>query len=171
MTGRPTVTLALAFVLLGALTVTAFAVSLPGVTAPQAHDLPRIVSETATTAPSAGVAATATVSGTAKPAAPSHAPASPSRPGAPSSPTHPQTGTGTGSGATSPGESADHEVVTPHLHESDDGKQKATIDSGSQGHANGSASPESFGPSGLSSASDLRTHTGSNPSVEHRTRH
>ncbi|HEY5506478.1 MAG TPA: hypothetical protein VIK83_03210 [Coriobacteriia bacterium] len=169
MTGRPTVTLALAFVLLGALTVTAFAVSLPGVTAPQAHDLPRIVSEMATGAPSAGAAATATVSGTVRPIGPNPAPSSPSGPGASSPSTHPRTGTG--SGATSPRESADHEVVTPHLHESDDDEQKITGGSSDQERPDPSASPESAGPSGVSGVSDLRAHTGSSTSVERGARH
>lgn len=52
---RPMVTVLLAVALLATLTVTAFAVSLPDVSAPTARDLPKIVTDEVLATPSSGV--------------------------------------------------------------------------------------------------------------------
>lgn len=122
MIGRPSVAAALAVALLAALTVTAFAVTLPAVSGPQARDLPRIVSE-ATVAP----VATASPTGAVEPSqsntntpAPSSSGSSGSTGPRPSNPSAPDASTPARDHHAA---SADHEVVEPRLHESDDESQ------------------------------------------------
>ena len=134
MIGRPVTALALAFALIGVLTVTAFAVSLPSVSAPQARDLPRIVSDVPVSA------AVATLTADAAPSAPKTSTVSPSGAGSASGGATGDNGSassGTGGSqasrdpdhdgdddAKNPDESSEHEVVKVRLHESDDRKSE-----------------------------------------------
>jgi hypothetical protein len=139
MIGRPAVVLALAIALLGSLSITAFAISLPGVSAPQAHDLPRIVSalptgSSASTATSTtGSSATPTASTGSSSGSTSHTSGTAGQGSSTSGPKSTPSD-GDGDEATSNGGSSDHEVVSPHLHESDgDGDEsgKKSSDAGS----------------------------------------
>ena len=141
MIGRPTVATFVVATALATLTVTALALAMPGAPAPQAHDLPRIVSEQPLAPNAGGVTATPA---DASSAVTKTVPVAPAKAGAPAGagkPAHGASGSGSKKGTGSSGTSGDshasdghdsssgghsggeHEVVAPHLHESDEGSR------------------------------------------------
>jgi len=141
MIRRRTIALLLAIALPATLTVTAFAVSLPGASAPSARDLPRIVSERPTDAATAGGAATGSAAVTPTPSASSGAPSTVATSSAGTTGAHTSSGNGSspGSGVTGQGshggsgtgtsdasdssdadDNDEREVVVPPLHEADE---------------------------------------------------
>jgi len=135
MLGRPLTALALVFTVLGALTVTAFAISMPSVSAPQAHDLPTIVSEvpvgtdpaTATVGATPSTSKTSTVdpagTGSVSKSGTGGTASSPTGSGSSQASTDPDADGD--NDAKTPDESSEHEVVKVRLHESDDKKPEA----------------------------------------------
>lgn len=136
MIRRPTVALFLAVLIFGALTITAFAVSMPSASAPKAADLPRIVTDKPVGADtSASVITTGVLNATAtpkpaKPAATATNTSGANRPGPKASASNSNDPDDDDDDDTSEDGDTDHdrgnhEVVKPRLHESDeDGHKK-----------------------------------------------